>query len=152
MGLATTSALTAVENKIRSVSNLVKKTDCNTKINEIEKKITDNNHDKYVTTPEFNKLTAENFAARLSQADLVTKTAFDNKLPNLNKKIISNEAKHLLFENEMKELKTFDSIYFRGKSHFEEDDSQNYLVFQAMRRYFKSTDANNHNIYFIMEI
>ena len=56
--LATTSALTAVENKIPSVSNLVKKTDYNTKINEIEKKITDHNHDKYITTPEFNKLTS----------------------------------------------------------------------------------------------
>ena len=26
-------------------------------------KITDHNHDKYITTPEFNKLTSENFAA-----------------------------------------------------------------------------------------
>ena len=43
-----------------------KKTDYNTKINEIEKKITDHNHDKYITTPEFNKLTSENFAARLA--------------------------------------------------------------------------------------
>ena len=61
--LATKAALTVVENKIPSVSNLVKKTDYNTKINEIEKKITDHNHDKYITTPEFNKLTSENFAA-----------------------------------------------------------------------------------------
>ena len=71
--LATTSALTAVENKIPSVSNLVKKTDYNTKINEIEKKITDHNHDKYITTPEFNKLTSEHFAARLKQANLASK-------------------------------------------------------------------------------
>ena len=121
---------------------MVKKTNYNTKINEIEKKITDHNHDKCITTLEFNKLTGENFAARLSQADLATKTDFDNKLPNLNKKIIS---KRLLFENELKELKTFDSIYFRGKSHFEEDGTQNYLVFQPMRGYFKSAGANNHN-------
>ena len=33
-----------------------------------------------MTTPEFNKLTSENFAARLKQANLVTKTEFDNKL------------------------------------------------------------------------
>ena len=58
-GLAPTSALTAVENKIPSVSNLVKKTDYDTKISEIEKKRTDHKHDKYITTPEFNKLTAE---------------------------------------------------------------------------------------------
>ena len=59
-GLATAAALTAVENKIHNVSNLVKKIGYNTKVNEIEKKITDNSHDKYITTPEFNKLTTEN--------------------------------------------------------------------------------------------
>ena len=37
----------------------------------------------------------------------------------------------------MKRLQTFDSIYFKGKSHFEEDGTQNYLVFQPMYRYFK---------------
>ena len=45
--LATKTALTAVENKIPSVSSLVKKTDYNTKITEIEKKLTDHNHDIY---------------------------------------------------------------------------------------------------------
>ena len=58
--LATTSAFTALENKIPNVSNLVKKTDYNTKITEIENKITTNHdHDRYVTTQEFNKLTSE---------------------------------------------------------------------------------------------
>ena len=37
----------------------------------------------------------------------------------------------------MKKLRTFDSSYFRGKSHFEEDRTQNYLVFQPINRYFK---------------
>ena len=55
----------------------------------------------------------------------------------LIKKIISNKSKHLLAENEFKKLKTFDSSYFIGKSHFEEDGTQNYLVFQPMYRYFK---------------
>ena len=44
--LASTTALTSVENKIPDVSNLVKKADYNTKLNKIEKKITDNSHDK----------------------------------------------------------------------------------------------------------
>ena len=57
--------LTAVENKIPSVSNLVWKTEYDTKVNEIEKKITDHSHEEYITAPEFNKLTAEHFAARL---------------------------------------------------------------------------------------
>ena len=49
-GLATSSALTAVENKIPNVSNLVKKTDYNTNISEIQSKINNQNHDKYITT------------------------------------------------------------------------------------------------------
>ena len=101
-GLATNAALAAVENKIPDVSSLVKKTDYNTKVSEIEKKLTDQNHDKYITSPEFNKLTAKNFAARLKQANLVTKTDFDDKLKILNQKINSNKTKHLLVENELK--------------------------------------------------
>ena len=61
-----------------NVRNLVKKTDYNAKINDIEKKITDHNHDKYITTPEFNKLTSENFAARLKQANLASKSDIVN--------------------------------------------------------------------------
>ena len=56
---------------------------------------------------------------------------------SLNRKITKNKSKHLLVENELNKLKTFDSGYFIGKSHFEEDGTQNYLVFQPMYRYFK---------------
>ena len=52
----------------------------------VEKKLSDHKHDKYITTPEFNKLTAENFVARLTQANLVTKTNFNAKLSSLNRK------------------------------------------------------------------
>ena len=65
-GLATSSVLTAVENKIPDVSSLVKKTDYNTKISDIEKNIADLNHDKYITTLEFNTLAAEVFNAKLA--------------------------------------------------------------------------------------
>ena len=37
----------------------------------------------------------------------------------------------------MKKLNTFDSSYFIDKSHFEEDGTQSYLVFQPMYRYFE---------------
>ena len=120
-GLATTSVLTAVENKIPNVSSLVKKKDYNAKVNEIEKKLTDHNRDKYITTPEFNKFTAEVFDARLARAILITKTYFDAKSIKLNRKITSKKTKHLRVENELKKLKTFDSIFFRSKSHLEED-------------------------------
>ena len=49
----------------------------NTKISEVENKIP--SHDKFITTPEFNKLTVENFTARLKQANLMTKSDFDKK-------------------------------------------------------------------------
>ena len=61
----------------------MKKTDCDTKLSDIEKKIADHNHDKYITTQEFKKLTTENFNARLAQANLITKTDFDAKLQSL---------------------------------------------------------------------
>ena len=78
--LATTIALTAVENKIPNISNLVKETDYNTKNSNIEKKKkVDHDHDKYLTTPEFNKLTAENFAPRLAQANLSKYCCFSKK-------------------------------------------------------------------------
>ena len=66
-----------MENKIPSVSNLVKKTNYETKISELEKKLTDHNHDKYVTTPEFNTSAANVFNARLAKANFITKKDFD---------------------------------------------------------------------------
>ena len=135
--LATKTALTAVENKMPVVSRLVKKTHSNTKITEIEKKLSDHNHDKYITTPEFNTLAADLFNARLAQVNLITKTAFDAKLSSLYRKITTNKTKNLLVENELNKLKTFDSSYFIDKSHFEEDGTQTCLVFQPLNKYFK---------------
>ena len=57
-GWTTNAALIPFKTKISDVGSLVKKTDYNTKITEVEKKLTDNNHDKYITTPEFNKFAA----------------------------------------------------------------------------------------------
>ena len=101
--LATKTALTAVENKIPSVSSLVKKnkTDYDTKITETEKKLTDHNHDKYITTPEFNTIAASVFNARLAQANLVSKTYFDNKVSSLDSKIAVNKTKNESIENEL---------------------------------------------------
>ena len=141
--LATKTALTTVENKISDVSYLVKKTDYNTKFTEVENKLNNHNHDKYITTPEFNTLAADVFNARLAQANLITKTDFDAKLSSLNRKITANKSKHLLVENELNKLKTFDSSYFIGKNYFDEDGTQNYLVFQPTHKYFEFVNVNN---------
>ena len=74
----------------------------NTKISKVENKIP--NHDKYITTPEFNKLIAESFAARLKHVNLVTKTDFDNKLINIKKKITSNKTKRVEAEKKIPDL------------------------------------------------
>ena len=103
--LATKTALTTVENKKSSVSNLVKKTEYDTKITDVENKLDNHNHDKYIDTSEFNKLAADVFNARLAQANLITKTDFDAKLSSLNRKITQNKSKHLLVENELNKLK-----------------------------------------------
>ena len=81
----------AVENKIPNISSVVKKTEYDTKITEIEKKLTDHNHDKYITTPEFNNLASDDFNARLALANLMTKTDFDAKMSSLNRKITTNQ-------------------------------------------------------------
>ena len=136
--MTTNSELIAVENKIPDISSLVEKTDYNTKIREIENKVNDRNHDKYITTPEFNTMAADFFKARLAaQTDLIRKSDFDFKLKGISDRVTKNRTKYLLVENELKKLQKFDAAYFRDKSHFEEDGTQNYLVFQSMYRYFK---------------
>ena len=62
------------------------------------------------------------------EANLITKIEFDAKLSSLNRKVTANKSKNLRVENELKKLKTFNSSYFIGKSYFEEDGTQNYLV------------------------
>ena len=74
-------------------TGLVTKTVLNTKISEVENKIPDNS--KYVTTDDFNKLTAEGFAAKLKQADSVNKTDFDNELTSFNRQITLNKTKNV---------------------------------------------------------
>ena len=75
---------------------------------------------------------------------MITRTDFDAKLLSRTRKITSNKTKHLLIENELNKLNVFDLSYFREKSHFGEDGTQNYLVFQPMYRYFRlMTNTSN---------
>ena len=85
---------------------------------------------------------AENVAARLPEANLVSendtanfvsKTDFDGKLKQLNKKVTSNKTKHVLVENELKS-----SNLFLGQSYFNIDGAQLYLLFQPIL-YFENT-------------
>ena len=153
--LATKAALTTVENKIPSVTNLVKKTDYNAKISEIEKKINDHNHDKYVTTPEFNKFTAEIFNLTLKRANLasksdianfVKKTDFDNKLKDVtsNKNELNELSKKVkaISTNGLTKDLTDKFGILNGAKYFLSGLFQNYLVFIPAKKcikYFHAT-------------
>ena len=115
-GLATNSALNAVENKIPDVNSLVKKTNYNTKISEIENKVNDQNHDKYITTPEFNTLAADVFETSLAaQTDFIRKPDFDFKLKEISDRVTKNKTKHILIENELKNCKNLTLLILEGK-------------------------------------
>ena len=88
---------------MRNVSNLVKKADYNIII---ENKITtEQDHNKYITTQDFNELTSEHFTARLKQANLESKSYIvnfvkkadlnKNELNELSKKSYSNISKRI---------------------------------------------------------
>ena len=77
--------------KTTDTNDLIKKIDHITKIHKIDNKIIDHDHgNKYITRQEFKK------------------TYFGDKLKKINKKITSNEKNHVLVENELRKLDTFD--------------------------------------------
>ena len=92
----------------------------NTKVSEVENKIHD--QDKYITTFELNKLKAENFIARLKQADLVSKTEFYNKLASFRRKITSIKTKYLEVLKKLNSLTTKYYIFFLGRIYFTSND------------------------------
>ena len=81
------------------INTLVKKSDYDAKISEIK--------GKYVSNTGFD--------LKLAQANAIAKRNFD--------------AKIIEVENNIKNLQTFEWTYFRGKNYFDEDGTQNYLVF-----------------------
>ena len=64
------------------------------KLSENEGKI--HNHDEFITTPDFNKLTTENFqqenlASKSGLTDFIKNTYFDKNLRNVKNKVTSNK-------------------------------------------------------------
>ena len=132
-GLATITALTVFENKIPNVSNLAKKRDSDAKISDIES--------KYFTTSDYNKFTRDILDAKIKEKRLVDKSDIAGFINNadLNNKAVTLATKAELKAEQAKitKLQVFDSSYFCGKSHFEDDSTQNYVVFQPIYIYFK---------------
>ena len=57
------------------------------------------------------------------------KLDFDALLSSFNMRVSANARQVLLAKDELNQPKNFDLSYFIGKSHFDEDGTQNYLVF-----------------------
>ena len=115
--------------KISDTSGLVTTTVLNTKISEVKDRIPD--HSKYITTQELNKLTAENVAARLTQANLVNKTDFDNKLIRFNRKYTSSKTKYLKILGKLNSLPAKDYDLISDRMYFTSNGgSQNTFVSQ----------------------
>ena len=93
-------------------------------------KIPDNS--KYITTKEFNKLMTEGYTARLKQADIVSKTDFDNELTSFNKRITLNKTKILEVHKRINSLiKKNRYNFFLSRIYFPSNDgSQNTFVYQ----------------------
>ena len=75
-----------------------KKIDHNTKINEFEKKITDDDHDKYITSPKC-------FPARLKEAKVKAISATELKKDLINKLSILNGRKYFKIIQQLYQLK-----------------------------------------------
>ena len=97
--LVTKAALNTVENKIPDVTNLVKKIDYTTKVTEIENKLNNHNHNKYIDTSEFNKLAVDVFNARLTPANF--------KLTQASIKLLWYQNKSKIYWKLFKTIKNF---------------------------------------------
>ena len=92
---------------------MVKKTDLNSKISEVESKIP-----SITNLATSSALTAvEN---KIPVSSLIKKRDFDAKLKTISDRVTKYKSKHLLAENELKKLNAFDLSYSRGKNYFED--------------------------------
>ena len=123
--------LSEFENSIPNTSGLVTTTVLSIKISEVENKTP--KHEKYITAPEFNKLTARNFTERLKQANLVNKTDVEEMLTSFNSKITSNKTKYLEVQKILNGLITNDHNFFFCRMYFTRNNrSQNTFVYQPI--------------------
>ena len=156
--LITKTALTSVENKIPNISNLATKTE----LTSIENKIPDKSNlaTKFFLTnlsnsvPDISTLTKKSdYETKIAEIEnkFVSNTGFDSKLAQANVITKRNfDAKIIEVKNNIKKLQTFNSGWFRGKNYFDEDGTQNYLVFLPIFSYFKINTINNLTNYVLL--
>ena len=85
---------------------------------------------------DYNKFTNKKLHLKIKQKELVSKSEIAGFINNadLDKKVgtLATKAELKAEQDKITKLKAFDSSYFCGKSHFEDDGTQHYLVFQPM--------------------
>ena len=114
---------------------MVKKTDYNSKITEIEDKIPDTSNlaTKTALTTVKNKIP--------DISNLATETALttvENKIADTNSLVSDYNTKITGIENNIEKLQAYDLSYFKDKQYFDEGSGkQNYLEFLPMEKYFK---------------
>ena len=120
-GLATTAALNGFENKIPNVSDLVKKTNYDAKISDIET--------KYFTTSDHSKFTGEILNAKINEKGLVDKSDISGFIDksDLNKKIETLKKSELKAEQD----KFINNINFK---RFIQDISVVKVILKIMAR------------------
>ena len=60
----------------------------------------------------------------------------------ISHRVTSNKSRHLQIEHKLRKLEKLDSNYFNGKSHFDENRTQSYLVFQRVYKDFEDVDVS----------
>ena len=132
-GLATKTELTAVENKIPDISNFATKaalTNLSSTVPDINTLIKKSDYDTKILETESEYVSNTGFDSKLVQANVIRKRNFDAKIIEIEKNI--------------KKIQTFDLSYFRGKNYFDEDGTQNCLVFLPISRYFRLITNKKH--------
>ena len=112
----------------------------------MERKITDRDHDKYITSPEFNtrkiccKIIISKFARKSYITNFEEKTDFADNLTDVNKKVTSNKTKHVLVENEFKKYRQLTQVLLLVKVTLiimEQNFSTN--IYQFLTKYFNQS-------------
>ena len=102
---------------------------------------TDHDHDKYLATQEFNKLTSENLTERWTQANLASKKNIPNfvKKTDLNDNELNKQSEKVKAISPNRSTKDLINIFsiLNGAKYFSSGIFQDYLVFIRAKKYVK---------------
>ena len=91
---------------------------------------------KYYFTPDYNKVTHDILYAKIKEKRLVDKSflaGFTNNTDlNKNYTTLATKGEQKAEQDKIANLQEFNSSCFCGKSYFEDDGTQSYLLFQPV--------------------